>query len=229
MLSPTITLISHTVDKYGYDPSLIGRYAQKNIVVQCTHCKLIFDKPKREEANKHRCPQIVDGKKYCVCCKEQKDPKEFAPSNATIDKLKRICRICTRTYESNNKEKLYQQKLLRRKSNLRSFLAVRLGTSKSRAIKKQMQFDLDLNFLEELFLKQEGKCYYSGVQLNLDNNACRHDSLSTDRLDPSKGYTKDNVVFCTFNINSLKGTMNEQEFKDYLKLAIPLLQVYATK
>lgn len=229
MLSPTITLTSQTIEKYGYDPNVIGKYAQKKIVVQCTHCKLVFDKPKREENNRHRCPQIVNGKKYCVCCKEQKEPIEFAPSNATVDKLKRVCRICTRTYESNNKEKLYGQKLLRRKDSLRSFLSVRLGNTKNRAIKKQMQFDLDLSFLEELYAKQDGKCYYSGIPLNLSNNACRHDSLSTDRLDPIKGYTKGNVVFCSFSINSLKGTMNESEFKEYLKTTLPLLQAYATK
>ena len=41
-----------------------------------------------------------------------------------------------------------------------------------------------------------------------------------------KEYTMDNVVLCSFSVNSFKGMMTEAEFKKYIKNILPNLVDY---
>ena len=66
-------------------------------------------------------------------------------------------------------------------------------------------------------------CKYSGVLLDIDNtngdndNRININTLSIDRLDSSKGYTKDNVVLVTAIVNSMKNDLSENEFIKIIK------------
>lgn len=61
-----------------------------------------------------------------------------------------------------------------------------------------------------LFHAQHGLCYYSGRPMTYLPH--QPTSLSMDRLDPSKSYTKDNVVFCCSQINYMKQDLLPEEF-----------------
>ncbi len=66
--------------------------------------------------------------------------------------------------------------------------------------------------LHALYEQQNGKCYYTGVEMVLmstKKNDLR--SMSVDRVDSSKGYENGNVVLCCLGMNLLKGRHSADE------------------
>lgn len=71
-------------------------------------------------------------------------------------------------------------------------------------------FDLDTDYMYQLFKQQEGKCALSGVDLSLTKNDLN--VLSIDKIEPSKGYVKGNVQWLSWATNRAKGEMPQQKF-----------------
>ena len=63
---------------------------------------------------------------------------------------------------------------------------------------KNIDFDLTVDWLEKQFEKQKYKCFYSGVYLDTTKKLFKP---TLERLDPSRGYTQDNVVLATYFFN----------------------------
>jgi hypothetical protein len=82
----------------------------------------------------------------------------------------------------------------------------RLSEIRLRAKKRKKDFNLDAKFLWDLYIKQNKKCAITGVVIDLDKDG------SLDRIDSSKGYTKDNVWWTTKNINKMKLDFSIQQF-----------------
>ena len=82
--------------------------------------------------------------------------------------------------------------------------------------------DLTVDFLVDLYQRQKGKCYYSGIPLVLNSRKGHAvpNSISLDRIDPDKGYTQRNVVWCTYFVNTMKGNLTESEFLGLLRLIL---------
>lgn len=77
-----------------------------------------------------------------------------------------------------------------------------------RAKSKNLDFDLTLEYLESLPLI----CHYTGRDLTLERN--HFNTVSLDRVDSSRGYTKDNVVLCCHMVNIAKNDLDLNEFLD---------------
>lgn len=82
----------------------------------------------------------------------------------------------------------------------------------SRWKKETPNSDITVDYLCDLYEKQEGKCYYTGELMEWNMSKVQNNSLSLDRLDPDKGYMQGNLVFCCYKINSMKWNSNEKEF-----------------
>lgn len=93
-----------------------------------------------------------------------------------------------------------------------------LANSRKRALKKGLDFDLDREFIINLFNEQGGRCYYSDISLNVVKGSAEtfHDPLkmTLDCIVPDLGYTKGNVVWCAYCVNALKQKMNINEMVD---------------
>jgi hypothetical protein len=76
--------------------------------------------------------------------------------------------------------------------------------------------NLTVEYLIELYDQQDGYCFYSGEEMIFGwvDGKIHHNSLSLDKLDPAKGYIKDNVVWCTYLINTMKQNMTDKRFYD---------------
>jgi hypothetical protein len=80
---------------------------------------------------------------------------------------------------------------------------------------RKIKFDLKTKDLWELFLKQEKKCFYSGLELHFKT---REEIASLDRVDSNDYYHIDNVVWCHKDINKIKASFSVEEFVNWCNL-----------
>lgn len=110
-------------------------------------------------------------------------------------------------------------------NNLVKFLSNRVKDIKTRCSNK-IKFDLDIDFMLQLYNNQMGLCFYTKIPMKLSTQNWYKkrqpdmDVLSVDRIIPNLGYTKNNVVLCCNSINKLKGNATIDEFKYFIKQLI---------
>lgn len=73
---------------------------------------------------------------------------------------------------------------------------------------------IDYDFLVQLFNDQNGLCAYSGLPLQFGNMHEKSWTTSLERINPLRGYVKDNVCLICLEFNAvdhsvLKGDMSE--------------------
>lgn len=100
-----------------------------------------------------------------------------------------------------------------------------ISNAKKRAKKRGVSFEIDRNYLIELYESQSGNCYYSGLPLHIikDGSAKVHDEykMTLDCIDPKLGYIKGNVVWCCYCVNSFKLNLPKDEM---IKVCISILK-----
>ena len=83
---------------------------------------------------------------------------------------------------------------------------------------KDLEFDITMNDIKELYKKQKGLCRFTEEKLTYlsyqtnDKSNLNEYNLSVDRIDSSKGYTKDNIQLVGALINRMKGDLSDDEF-----------------
>lgn len=82
---------------------------------------------------------------------------------------------------------------------------------KKDATRRNMDFFIPIEYLWELFLKQERKCAVSGELLFMSTQR-RLCTASLDRKDYLKGYTEDNIQWVHKTINIMKNRFSDEEF-----------------
>jgi len=78
---------------------------------------------------------------------------------------------------------------------------------------------IDLKFIEELLIKQNNKCFWFNIELEINSiEGSRNPAkLTIDRLDCSKGYSKDNVVLTCYAANCGRGDCSVENWKKIIK------------
>lgn len=92
--------------------------------------------------------------------------------------------------------------------------------SKKRAGLKGWQYNLDADYLIDLWQQQNGKCVVSGIDLQTESWSREEKNpyrASLDRIDNSKGYIKGNVRFTTHWVNNAKSTWPDEIFESFTK------------
>lgn len=93
------------------------------------------------------------------------------------------------------------------------------GRIKRHAKDKDREFDLTIEFLWSLYIKQNKKCALSGLEIIFSRKT--KDKLTTaslDRIDSTKGYTQDNVQWVHKDINKIKQNLNQERFIELCEL-----------
>lgn len=89
---------------------------------------------------------------------------------------------------------------------------------KNGAKKRNLDFDLNIEDIWNLFLNQNRKCAISGLELRFPNSRIDYKSTaSLDRIDPKKHYTNDNIQWLHVDVNYAKQSMNNSEFLNLIK------------
>lgn len=111
----------------------------------------------------------------------------------------------------------------RHNSQIRERWPIAAACSSARARSRELGIPCDLrpDDLRKLWVKQEGKCYWTGLELSFDIPAQRHPlKPSMDRLVPELGYVNGNVVWASNFANRARSDCPADEFREIMaKLA----------
>ncbi len=133
--------------------------------------------------------------KRCSKCNENKTLDQFSK------KLGKICKSCCSKYDSKYR------------NTFNGFFKDMLNSMKKHAntrLDKRGIIEINKEDLINLWHKQEGKCYYSGIVMNCKTN--HNWKCSPERLDPNIGYTKENTVLVCLEFNIQKQwSLNKME------------------
>lgn len=86
------------------------------------------------------------------------------------------------------------------------------GSIINRCSMRGYEFNLDLDYVNDLFKKQNEKCALSGLEIKFSTPWDGKTTASLDRIDSTKGYIKGNVQWVHKRINSMKSNMTDEEF-----------------
>ena len=142
--------------------------------------------------------------KECSYCKMIKPVQFFKKQIIYVDGYSSQCKKCQ--YEiCTDSRKAYELKNWAK----RLFLHAKKHS--------KYDFDIDEQFVLELYEKQNGKCFWFNVDLKPSNEAKYPWQPSLDRLDREKGYTRDNVVLACYTANIGRNTSNEATFSLFVE------------
>lgn len=96
------------------------------------------------------------------------------------------------------------------RSELERFLHNRAMECNRRAFLANREASLTGDILFEAYNNQKGLCYYTKYPLTIECGRFAN-SLSVDRIDSTKGYSKENIVLCCLSVNIMKNDFNESE------------------
>lgn len=151
------------------------------------------------------------GQKLCPQCHVYKNIENFGRKKGRKSGGPKISSWCKKCCSKINSD--------RRRKNGRS--KTPLGFRIQRMLTNMCKFDSQIKtkFLRELYTKQNGLCFYSGVQMKLISDL-KSDPLimSVDKINPEYGYIKDNVVLCCLALNHLKGRHSVEKMYESLKI-----------
>ena len=87
-----------------------------------------------------------------------------------------------------------------------------------RARNTKKDFDITIEYIWNIFIKQNKKCYFSGIPLQFRSISYYSDgTASLDRIDCSKGYVEGNVRWVHKTINKMRQAYDDNVFIDFCK------------
>ena len=194
------------------DEFYVSRKEKDGLQRGCKPCLLLMQSEKRDRIRRglHAPKKKLvhpEGKKICTRCLETKMATlDFFEALATGDRgLMPECRPCRQAAKLRRVHSWTWAK------RLISYVNGPRHTSRTTD-----PFDLTPDFLEEMFSKQGGRCAWTGVTLTTEVNSDRLRIATLDRLDNSRGYTKDNVVLVCKAANQARGDASPEEFVRFI-------------
>jgi hypothetical protein len=99
-----------------------------------------------------------------------------------------------------------------------NYLKNYLSSIKKRAIKKNIEFDLEEDYLNQLFKIQSGLCGITNVPIKIPTRIETkiYETASLDRIDSSSGYIKGNVMWVVLGINYMKNRHSNEDLKELI-------------
>lgn len=199
--------------------------------ISCRECRNSYIRALRLNGpSGSKTPIVADGFKWCNRCKTSKlaTLENFSFDRHRKDKWHFRCKMCTSLYSSQwGKAHRNRLKIARGEHPVIGKISYRKYTNavdaklgrhishiRSRSLKNNIPFDLSSDHLPLLWAKQNGICALTGDAMNVDSRPMRF-RASVDRIDPSKGYTKDNVQLVCWYANTCKQNLNPEALYEF--------------
>lgn len=155
---------------------------------------LRYRKKHREEIKLTRAAYYQNNRESCIATSKRR-LAIFRDENITRSKA----------WNARNKDLVRERGTAWFKANR---LKVAINGIRSRSGLKGLQFNLDIAWAESTYT---GFCSITGVAFKHGEGRPSSYSPSVDRIDPSKGYLKENCRWVLFCVNAFKGRMTDDE------------------
>jgi len=141
----------------------------------------------------------------CSQCASDKAKKTWASGKRQIFKDRPAI---NKRWNNSQKAKESKKRWLE-KDPKRAWAVFSTGTAKSRSFLKRIAFDLTSEYVRSI---TPDNCPIFGIEFKFTGNkTVGPDTASLDRLDPSKGYVKGNVVVISLKANMIKNAYGSEE------------------
>jgi len=101
-----------------------------------------------------------------------------------------------------------------KQSSPRRFMSDMMAHIRRQSRKKNIPFDLDLDYLEDLWSKQHGRCLLTGVEMvHTSSNLY---GVRIDAIDKEAGYIKGNIQLICDGVKRMKKDMNNNDVKSFI-------------
>ncbi len=134
--------------------------------------------------------------KFCPICEEEKEITCFNKNKSRYDGLQSVCKECQK-----KRDKKYRQENPTQKT---------LDNIRQRAKKLGVPFDLELSDLNKVTM-----CPVFNVKLERGARGPTQTSPSVDRIDPKRGYTKDNIQIMSNLANVMKQDATKEQLLQF--------------
>jgi hypothetical protein len=161
----------------------------------------------------------MDTQKICKICGLSKPINEFYNSQRG-SKCKECTLIVTREYKKQkrlNPDFVKNEGLKQKERRVRLWQNTLLHDCKHR----NHIVDIDVDYINFLFEKQKGKCYWFGVELKPSTTKKHPQQPSLDRLDNTIGYIKENVVLSCYSANIGRNETDKKTWSEFIKQINP--------
>jgi hypothetical protein len=136
--------------------------------------------------------------KFCICCKQVVDISLFHKNLKTKDGLERRCKPCRKKDAAK-----------RYKENWFSYVC---KLKKAYCKKNNIDFDLTAEYLKEIWTNSCPVLKVKFIMFDKSNDC----SPALDRINPKKGYIKNNVCFISARANRIKYDASIQELEQVI-------------
>lgn len=168
-----------------------------------------------------RCEDIIklekewkDGKLLCHKCGEFKDESCFTKNGPSVIRHYRRneCKEC------HNARQRILHLTMQDDLKLKKCLRFRFLGARDRAIKNNIPFNLELQYIIDLWYIQNGMCALSGLPMTFELNQGRvPTNVSIDKIDRTFGYIKGNIQLVCMACNQIKSDLTEIEMYNFCK------------
>ena len=165
-------------------------------------------------------------KQELVICSNPECNKEFYKDSSEVTRNKKINRKnhCSLKCSGHNSHKHLKSYNDENKKYLEPYFGSKrdiytgLREHFRRVKKRKHDYDITLDDLLKLWVKQNGTCVYSGVKLVHPNDGGNNlNTASLDRIDSNLGYVKGNLQFISIICNQAKNNLSHEEMLEFIK------------
>ena len=162
---------------------------------------------------------LVKTSKVCCHCKKDKPFSDYTKNRSSKDGLQYRCRPCDLIYQTKRRAENYTESLeysrnyqRNRRQNYDYRLQMLINSSKQRAKNKNREHSITVEDIKAIY-PTDGCCPIFGMKLEFNQAGFRENSPSIDRIDSTKGYTRDNIQIISWKANRIKGYATVEELE----------------
>jgi dUTP pyrophosphatase len=208
MISRVKLLVRETMEELSIDPSELRTGSHKKVVIQCTNCNKIMTREYKRVHLHHVCPTriVKNGAEYKWCNnhKQYLPIDKFSMCVSKPGKLTAFCSDCR-----GEKHAMTQ-------TILNKWMTSRCTGKRNDCKRRKIPYDIDVEYMMDIWAQQNGKCYYSHVQLTYNDYSLT--SAQIERIVPALGYTRGNVAWASKALNLMKSDHTYKEWLDFIRL-----------